>query len=213
MIIYDIGANNGNFTQLNIPIYQNAKFILVEANPNLCNFLNEKFANSNNIIVLNRCISEKDNTKIKFYVNNTCDGISTACKKWIQDSRFKNNFQSITEVDIDSISIDSLIEQYGKADYIKIDVEGYENIVIRGMNRYQGLLSFEWAEEMKTEIKESLHRLNSLGYENFYILSGTDYYSFMPQKSDYIDYDSIIEIINAELDEKRCNKWGMIFTY
>lgn len=213
MIIYDIGANHGHWTQRNLSIYPEAKFVLVEANPSLCSFLRNKFFTFSNVVILNNCVSDEDNKKIKFYVNNSNHGISTASNKWIENSRFSKDFISINEINVDSITIDSLISQYGKSDYIKIDIEGYENVVIKGVKNYCGLLSFEWAEEMKNEIKESLIQLKSLGYKNYYMLEGTDDYSFKPIQSEYINYDLLLNSIETNLDEKRSIKWGMIYAY
>ena len=43
-----------------------------------------------------------------------------------------------------TITLDSLADIYGVPDLIKIDVEGAEWSVFRGMTRKMGMLSFEW---------------------------------------------------------------------
>jgi len=180
MRIYDIGANVGKFTESNVKKYTDCEFILVEANPKLCEFLNEKFKNFNNIKIINKCVSNVDDGYVNFYISES-DTISTA--------------------------VDSLIKEYGISDYFKIDVEGYEKKVICCINNYIGLISFEWAEESKKDILESILYLRSIGYTKYY-LSYSDEYTFIPV--DFYDYDSVkIEI--ESLDENRKEKWGMIF--
>jgi hypothetical protein len=46
-------------------------------------------------------------------------------------------------VDVDMTTLDLLIERFGRPDYIKIDVEGHELNVLRGLSRPIPLVSFE----------------------------------------------------------------------
>jgi FkbM family methyltransferase len=78
MLIFDIGANRGLFTDKCINLFgDNFKIITIEANPSLCDFLVNKYKNSSNVTVLNTVMSENDNDDIDFYVSNA-DTISTA---------------------------------------------------------------------------------------------------------------------------------------
>ena len=58
--------------------------------------------------------------------------------------------------------IEDLIKTHGESDRMKIDVEGYEKTVILGISKHIGDLSFEWAEESKTDILDSLSHLFSI---------------------------------------------------
>lgn len=204
--IYDIGANIGKFTEVNIDKYINCEFIVVEANPNLIPVLEKKFESIKNIKILNLCVSDSDGF-VDFYISEA-DTISTASKEWINESRF-NNFKYNSPIKVKSVSIDSMMIEYGESDYTKIDVEGYEYTIIKGIEKYIGLISFEWAEEMILDIKNSLFHLNSIGYKEFYITYNDDY-KFIPDF--YISYNDIISELDNNLDDKRKEKWGMIFS-
>jgi FkbM family methyltransferase len=205
MRIYDIGANVGRFTEDNINKYKDCEFILVEANPVLCDLLDNKFKEYENIKIVNMCVSSVDNEELDFFISEA-DTISTASKEWIDNSRF-NNYKYFEPIKSKSITIESLISQYGKSDYTKIDVEGYEKIVILGIKKNIGLISFEWAEELKEDIKESILHLYLIGYKEFYI-SYSDEYTFIP--NNFSDYDSLKSEVDS-LDISRKEKWGMIF--
>jgi FkbM family methyltransferase len=208
MRIYDIGANKGEFTERNLHIHNtDCEYILVEANPSLAKFLEDKFKNNTNVKILNNCISNVDNEDIDFYISSE-DTLSTASIKWIEKSRFKDYKYNIP-IKVKSITIDSLIKKYGKSDFTKIDVEGYESVAIQGIKENIGLLAFEWAEESKEMILESIRYLKSKNYSNFHI-SYMDEYTFRPDN--FEDYDTIIANINDNLDINRQIKWGMIFT-
>jgi FkbM family methyltransferase len=205
--IYDIGANIGRFTEENIKKYNSCEFILVEANPRLYNLLTSKFKNIDNINIINSCVSDKDNEELDFYICEV-DTISSASKEWTTESRFSDNYKYFDAIKVKSITIDSLIETYGKPDYIKIDVEGYESVVISGLKRHIGLLSFEWAEESKDDILKSISHLKSIGYKKFHI-SYNDNYTFIP--NDFTDYDTIkLEV--ESLNKNKREKWGMIWS-
>jgi FkbM family methyltransferase len=206
MKIYDIGANIGKFTDENIKINKDCDFILVEANPKLAEDLKIKYKNNNKISVVNCLISDIDDEQIDFHVYQS-DTISTANNEWIKNGRFKN-YRLEKTIKINSLSLDKLINVYGEPTYIKIDVEGYENVVIRGMKKYLGFLSFEWAEELKPQIIDSISHLKNIGYTQYHI-SYNDNYTFIPK--DFVSYDDIISIINTELIQDRMDKWGMIF--
>ena len=62
---------------------------------------------------------------------------------------------------------------------------------------------------MILDIKNSLFHLNSIGYKEFYITYNDDY-KFIPDF--YISYNDIISELNNNLDDKRKEKWGMIFS-
>jgi len=58
------------------------------------------------------------------------------------DGRYKGNWRQQLVVPI--ITLDSLIAHFGEPAYVKIDVEGYEMDVLRGLSWQPPLLSFEF---------------------------------------------------------------------
>jgi FkbM family methyltransferase len=58
------------------------------------------------------------------------------------DERYKGNWRQQLVVPI--ITLDSLIARFGEPAYVKIDVEGYEMDVLRGLSSQPRLLSFEF---------------------------------------------------------------------
>jgi FkbM family methyltransferase len=119
-IAVDVGANNGCF----IERYKNffSKIYAYEANFFLCEKLNEKFKNINNVFILNNAVSNEDNKILRLLAHKySDDNGSSAIEKNIKHKDWE---EFICEVN--SVSLESIVKKYGFIDYMKIDCETSE---------------------------------------------------------------------------------------
>lgn len=204
MLVFDIGANRGKYTDALLGKYDN--FVLVEPNLKLCDELKIKYQNNpKNITILNNIVSTTDT----IFYECTSDTISTCDIEWIKNSRFANHGASWKPLNIPSITIDSMIEKYGIPTILKIDVEGYEWNVIQTLSSSVPRIEFEWAEEKKDELYKTIEYLhNKLGYNKFFIKDNDIPYDYTP--SSYNNYEDSIRIIDR-LNESRKKLWGMVY--
>ena len=129
-IIFDIGANAGNFSHK----YQDkCKIVSVEANPILAEALKKRFSEKSNIFVENCAISNKKGT-INFFICAQ-DQMSSCNRDWLETLRYKKHGIQKT-IEVPAITLDDLIEKYGSPHHIKIDVEGHELEVLKGLGKY-----------------------------------------------------------------------------
>lgn len=163
-VIYDIGSNNGD----DIPYYlQKADLVVaVEANPVLCQQIRNRFSAEvaeNRLAIENIVVSNHDDHEVDFWIHETDDVLSTMnqpCK----------DLTSYKLVRLPSKSIHNLIKQYGSPWYVKIDIEGADELIVRQMFEigvYPPFLSVE------ADSVQVLGVLLSLGnYRHFKLVDG-----------------------------------------
>jgi len=161
VILFDIGANRGDATRAGLALgYQ---VVSLEPGPRIFKELVKNFIYSPSVTPLKMAVSDADDQLVEFYEADE-DGLSTLNKEWLTSEEMPyagKVFRTITAV---TVTVDSLAERYGEPDLMKIDVEGAEWSVFRGMTKYHGKLAFEWTEETLPEHIEQLKYLAGLGY-------------------------------------------------
>ena len=177
-LIFDIGYNYGEFSQKCFQKHPGCKIIGVEANSSLVYGMR----NTENFHIINAAASDKDDSEIDFYIEPNQSGISTASKEFISNSRFTkgsknlkpNSSKWMPPIKMNTITIDKMINDYGNPDFIKVDVEGYEHTVLKGLSKKSGQICFEWHEESASEVYKIAEHLQSIGYDKFGIIGYFD---------------------------------------
>lgn len=161
MIMFDIGANRGDATLRALAL--GYEVIALEPAPRVFNKLVSSFIYEPHVIPLRLAVSDKDNERIKFYEADE-DGLSTMNEQWLTDENMPYNGKPYRTIEVNTITLNTLAEKYGEPDLIKVDVEGAEWAVFRGMTRKMGTLAFEWTFETLKEHEDQLDYLYSIGY-------------------------------------------------
>lgn len=175
-LCFDVGANIGNRITPLLEI--GAEVVAIEPQTICIDFLKKTFGNK--IKIVEEGLGAKEETK-KFYISNATT-ISTFSEDWISDMK-KGRFRDYEWNKVKSIHIttlDKLIAKFGKPKFIKIDVEGYEEEVLKGLSYKVDILSYEYAvpEQTSKALKclEIIEKLNPEALCNFSIGESMEFY-------------------------------------
>ena len=146
-LVFDIGAHFGSYAERFTEL--GAKVIAVEPNLACCETL-RRLAHSRDIRVEN-CAAGDAPGKLKLLICVEYPSLSTVTDEWYeaaqQSSRHgTTHWQAPMEVDV--ITLDQLAARYGIPAFVKIDVEGFDDHVIRGMSFQPRFLTFEFNREV-----------------------------------------------------------------
>lgn len=102
-------------------------------------------------------------------------------------------------------TLDDLIKEFGMPAFCKIDVEGCEIAVLRGLSKPISYLSFEFTQKTPDKTKICLECLKSLGYKYFNFHFGEPAELFFP------DWVGAAEIIKEIESSDNDILWGDIY--
>lgn len=166
-LVFDVGANDGNRVQIFLEL--NAKVVAVEPQPNCINILQQKFEHK--IIIEQVGLSNETGELDMFIANDST--ISSFSSEFIDKTstgRF-SNYSWEQKIKVPVVTLDSLIEKYGIPKFCKIDVEGFELNVLKGLHHQIPTLSFEYCvPEMQENMYQcllQLHRISPAGTFNY----------------------------------------------
>lgn len=172
-LVFDVGANVGTWAEYYLN--QGSKVIAIEPQKHCFDRLIDKFGDNPNFTALNIGLADQPGT-LKFW-RNSYDQISTFSYVWKTESKFGNGtryekgWQEAIEVEVSTL--DLLIAEYGIPDLCKIDVEGFELKVIKGLSQKIGHICFEFTEQYLGITQGCLNHLKGIGYQEYQILYGS----------------------------------------
>ena len=161
MLLFDIGANRGDATVAGLN--KGYKVIALEPASRIYKQLVSSFIYNPNVVPLKLAVSDKDNERVEFYEAEE-DGLSTLNKDWLTDETMPYAGKGFRTISATTITVDTLVKLYGKPDLMKIDVEGAEWSVFKGMTENHGMLTFEWTDVTIHDHQKQLQYLKKLGY-------------------------------------------------
>lgn len=161
MLLFDVGANRGDAVLAGLQ--KDYDVVALEPAPHIFGQLVKNFIYNPRVTPLRYAVSDEDYASVEFY---ECveDGLSTLNKDWLTKETMPYAGKAYRTIKATTITIDTLADKYGAPDLIKIDVEGAEWNVLRGMKRQYKEITMEWTFETLDEHEKQMDYLYELGY-------------------------------------------------
>ena len=163
-LCFDVGAHIGNRTETFLKL--GASVISVEPQEHCLEVLRKKFRNNLRVTIIAKGLAEKEG-KLPFYVCNDVDVISTFYVDFQSGRYSKQKWDE--PIFLQVTTLDNLVKKFGTPKFCKIDVEGYELQVLKGLTQPIPNISIEFHYEFMNDTLSCIKYLNSLGDAKFNI--------------------------------------------
>jgi FkbM family methyltransferase len=183
-LAFDIGANVGERTQILCDL--GARVVAVEPQASCVAQLASRFGDRVEVVeaAVGAVIGEAELLLASY---STLSSLSSEWIDAVQRSGRFSEFSWPESITVPVTTLDELITRFGMPAFCKIDVEGYELEVVRGLTVAIPALSFEFDVERAEPRLAALAHLDELGMRRFNFSWGESFELAMPRWCDIVE--------------------------
>ena len=164
---FDIGANIGNHSVFFREYFD--RVVAVEANPSVFGLLQVNTANHANVDCLNLAVGDTKGRMSLVLSDRTNEGTGTVSHAFNEGQPDMVSF-------VDADTLDGIAEKFGASvDFIKIDVEGMEQAVLRGaaktIGAHRPVILFEYHKKFQIDGDSISILRDDYGYSDFFYVA------------------------------------------
>lgn len=192
-LYFDVGANVGNRIVIMQTLTNN--IVAVEPQPACVQELKKHFGDTIHIEQVGLASSE-GTAEMYIADESTISSFSKDFIESVKKTRFKHNNWN-EKMNVQMTTMDNLIRKYGEPGFCKIDVEGYELQVLKGLSKPLKCMSFEYCvPEMQISLTNCIDYLNSIGNNLLYNYSVGE--SMRLHLSEWLNYQQFSALIRTK---------------
>lgn len=179
-LVYDVGLHRGEDTDFYLK--KGFRVVAFEANPDLvneCRLRFQEFIDQGRLTIVQGAIVEpavlqSGQARIRFYRNETGSAWGTIRSEWAERNEKLGTSMGMIEVDV--IDFEATLAAHGIPHYMKIDIEGCDDICLKSLEAFRERPDYISIESNKTSfsgIRDEVDLLASLGYDGFQAVEQT----------------------------------------
>lgn len=171
-LAFDIGAHTGNRSSSWLGI--GAKVVAVEPQPMLVKYMEKHLGNNPDFCLIDKAVGAQDGVA-KLLINESHPSVSTVSAEWTDVLKgYKSDLRWSSSINVEMITLDGLIAEKGVPQFCKIDVEGLEFEVLKGLSHPISNISFEFFPATIELTKQCLELIHKIGtYQYNWVLAET----------------------------------------
>ena len=171
-LCFDVGANAGNRAWVFAGL--GARVVMFEPQPLFARFLRLLFRWRSRVELVEAAVGPSEG-KVTLQVSRkhpTVSTVSTRFRDAVSDAESFSMVDWPDEVEVPAVTLDQMIAHYGVPTFTKIDVEGFEPDVLRGLSQPLPALSFEYLSQTLDAALECVDLVEALGAYEYNVSRG-----------------------------------------
>ena len=183
--VIDVGGNHAEWSKAVIDHAKSVNLEIYEANPSLIPELEKVKELNANTKIINYALSDSNKCNLDFWIYNI-DGMSGLSRRW-ESEEIKFSLGIPHKITVNSCTLDSMHIEEDHISFIKIDTEGNELPILKGMKKMLENNQFKTIQiEYGKCWEENSHHLK----DAFELLKDFKFIYKLPENSDIIKVDS-----------------------
>ncbi|MFP4430091.1 MAG: FkbM family methyltransferase [Spirochaetaceae bacterium] len=191
-LMFDVGAHVGNRSRAWIAL--GGTVVALEPQENCLRFLRRLYRGSHNMEIVPAAVGDSPGI-VDLYVSSTHPTMTTTTESWIADLESSGMSRGVRwerRTTVPVTTLDRLIAQFGLPAFVKIDVEGAEQLVLAGLSEPIPAVSFEYLPTQTERALACVDRLERLGSYRFNYCVGERHRFVLPQ---WVAAESIVGLL------------------
>lgn len=193
-LCFDVGAHVGNHLRAFLAL--GARVVAVEPQPQLARLLRRWYGHRPDVIIVEQALGASVGVQ-ELLISTRTPTVTTLSPAWAEQVRRAASFAHVhwdATTFVEVTTLDVLIARYGEPSFCKIDAEGYELEILKGLSRPLRALSLEYIPAALEIALGCVERLAQMGD---YCFNWTVGESLRLRSQEWLDARAMIALLEA----------------